>query len=84
MVAGPNPVSPTRSEAVSNPTQARECLVGATIGILVVGLILAGIGFPRRRKRKMSPGLLATALSSLLVPFPFLGVPFSSFAGREW
>jgi hypothetical protein len=25
---------------------------GATIGILVVGLILAGIGFPRRRKRK--------------------------------
>jgi hypothetical protein len=28
--------------------------VGATIGILVVGLILAGIGFPRRRKRKMT------------------------------
>jgi hypothetical protein len=25
---------------------------GATIGILVVGLILAGIGFPRRRQRK--------------------------------
>lgn len=67
------------------PDTGTRMPVGATIGILVVGLILAGIGFPRRRKRKMSLVCWRRALSSsLLVPFPFLGVLFSSFAGREW
>ena len=39
---------------------------------------------PETAQTQMSLVCWRRALSSLLVPFPFLGVPFSSFAGREW
>jgi hypothetical protein len=39
---------------------------------------------PETTQTQMSLVCWRRALSSFLVPFPFLGVLFSSFAGREW
>jgi hypothetical protein len=72
-----------RSEALSNPTQARECLAGRD------DWNPGGRPDPRRHRlpetaqTQMSLVCWRRALSSFLVPFPFLGVLFSGFAGRE-